>query len=105
MLTVQNDRKFSAFPFCLINCAKVSLGGAWQWYQNSLRTSPVATKAITSCVIGVIGDIVATHLKNRKQAMMTLNERRRNDLLSLRAAINPRRLAIFGAFGLVVTGA
>ena len=35
-------------------------------YSNELKVSPIRTKAITSCVISMLGELIGTALKPRK---------------------------------------
>jgi hypothetical protein len=42
------------------------VGGAVDAYSRELKESPIRTKAITSCAIAMLGELIGTQLKPRK---------------------------------------
>jgi hypothetical protein len=59
-------------------------------YRKRLVVAPMLTKSITSCVIAIAGEIFGSYF--------TASVRR------LPVQISPRRIAVFGLYGLAVTG-
>lgn len=72
-------------------------------YQDSIQTNPLATKAITSCIIALCGELIGSYIKLRKNQQTDTFFGAKQDM-KWSELVNFRRLATFGAFGLVVTG-
>jgi len=62
------------------------------WYQQQLKLRPIRTKAITSCIIALIGEVICQHLKKTDK----------NTPEQVKAA--RKRLFGFALFGLLVNG-
>ena len=77
-------------------------------YQAQLAAEPIKTKVVTSCVISLLGEVMGGYIKNRRHhaAVKALGVRGGRDLASMQAPaiIDPKRLAIFGVYGLAITG-
>ena len=71
-------------------------------YQALLKSHPLSTKAVTSCVIALVGELVGSYLKRRTAAAAAAG--RSTSPESLPPLVNWRRLGIFGAYGLAITG-
>ena len=63
---------------------------AWSDYKYLLQKYPVYTKAVTSAVISVIGEVIGGYIKAKQNGK--------------KFVIQPNRLVMFGTFGLVITG-
>lgn len=72
--------------------------GLLGWYMDSVKTSPLRTKAITSCVIGVVGEVLGALVKSSGSSDWSVFWSNSYDRL------DTRRMACFGTFGLVVSG-
>ena len=80
-------------------------------YQGKLRSEPLKTKMITSCVISLIGEVIGSYIKRGKaRELMNINRNRHNNRNNSSAAmmlpplLDPKRLAIFGVYGFAITG-
>eukprot|EP01038_Epipyxis_sp_PR26KG_P014438 gene14438-19375_t len=74
-----------------------------KWYNQLLKQHPIATKSITSCVIGIMGELIGSYVKR-------LYNKRKNDsnatltISSWAKDISLQRIAVFGFYGLGITG-
>jgi hypothetical protein len=75
-------------------------------YQNSLKENPLETKMITSCIISILGEIIGSYIKqNRYRDLMAANRNNsRYTLAKMPPIIDFKRIAIFGTYGLAITG-
>ena len=77
-------------------------------YQASLKANPLCTKAVTSCVIALAGELIGSYLKLRKRRAEEAEERDRTGQIGASSCqgmvIDYRRLGIFGLYGLAITG-
>jgi alkyl hydroperoxide reductase subunit AhpC len=71
-------------------CLSKFLSGYWKAYKKQIKHSPILTKSITSCIIGLVGEVLGSYSKAQATGS--------------RVSIDPRRMAAFGLYGLVVTG-
>ena len=69
-------------------------------YRSALVHSPLKTKALTSCVISLLGEVLGAYLKRRK---FFLEYKYANPEFAPRL-LDVKRLAIFGFYGLAITG-
>ena len=69
-------------------------------YRSALVTSPLKTKALTSCVISLLGELLGAYIKRRK---FFLEYKYANPAHAPRL-IDIKRFAIFGFYGLAITG-
>lgn len=87
-----------AIPRSMIgNCVHTvssSLTGCLEAYTTALKESPLLTKALTSCVIGLLGELIGTYIQERKK-----NPSECKPLIE-----RIKRLAVFGVYGLAFTG-
>lgn len=51
-------------PLDIAACAHEQLLGLLSKYQNALRSDPLKTKAITSCIVSLFGELVCTYLNS-----------------------------------------
>ena len=65
-------------------------------YQTLLQERPLQTKAATSCLVGLLGELVGSFLKRRRQGL--------DVKASLAGAVDWKRMGIFGFYGLAITG-
>ena len=86
------------------------LGGALEAYNGSMRNSPLRTKALTSCAVALLGEVVGAFLSARASAgVVPVSRHPPSSSSSLSPSswlqlLNARRLVVFGAYGLVITG-
>lgn len=75
-------------------------------YQSQLAAEPFKTKCLTSCVISIVGEVVGSYLKQRKHhALLAANRHNRHmQALPAPALLDPKRIAMFGVYGLAITG-
>lgn len=77
-------------------------------YQYLLRKYPLQTKALTSCFVSVLAEVIGTFIKSRKtnnNTTCTTNTSLVSRLgLGFVKDLNAKRMAIFGVYGLVITG-
>lgn len=69
-------------------------------YRNALRDSPIQTKALTSLVISLLGELFGAYLRRRK-FLATYKYAGAERAPSI---VNLKRLGIFGFYGLAITG-
>lgn len=68
-------------------------------YTLSLQQSPLLTKSLTSCVISMLGELIGSYMRERNNGGL------RDPVNSAKALYEKaRRLAVFGFYGLVITG-
>jgi hypothetical protein len=53
-------------PMEIVSCAQEKLLGLMSMYQSALRTDPLKTKAITSCIVSLFGEVICTYLNATK---------------------------------------
>lgn len=95
------------------------VSSAVEAYSKELKDSPIRTKAITSCAISMLGELIGTYLKPRRPdgsrgntifidnssyLNMYLIGTRRVDLRVVIETVSVRRMAVFAGYGLVITG-
>jgi hypothetical protein len=74
-------------------------------YQDSLRAEPLKTKMLTSCCISLIGEIIGGCIKQQRfKALLASSRNHRNMITNMPPLIDVKRLAIFGFYGLAITG-
>jgi glyoxylate/succinic semialdehyde reductase len=66
------------------------MGGAYSRYKLSLHRYPVYTKSITSCILSIAGEVIASGVKS------VITGERMN--------VDARRVAVFGLYGFLCTG-
>jgi hypothetical protein len=69
-------------------------------YKSALRNSPLQTKALTSLVIGLLGELLGAYLRRRK----FLATYKFASPASAPRLVDFKRLGIFGFYGLAITG-
>lgn len=69
-------------------------------YRSALRDSPVQTKALTSLVISLLGELLGAYLRRRK--FLTAYKYSRAEYAP--PIVDLKRLGIFGFYGLAITG-
>ncbi len=69
-------------------------------YRTALLTSPLKTKALTSCIISLLGEVLGAYIRRRKYF---LEYKYANPEFAPRL-VDVKRLAIFGFYGLAITG-
>lgn len=78
-----------------------AVSSALQWYTGLLKSSPLQTKAITSLLIGIVGEIFGTAIKTRQtNRPATVQEW----VVATGRNLSVRRLACFGLYGYAITG-
>jgi hypothetical protein len=82
------------------------LHGKLGQYQNSLKENPLETKMVTSCIISILGEVIGSYIKqNRYRDLMAANRNNgRYTLAKMPPIIDFKRIAIFGTYGLAITG-
>ena len=60
-----------------------------KFYRESLKTKPLLTKALTSCFIACLGEVLGGLYSKRKYGT---------------PALNARRMSVFAMYGLLVSG-
>lgn len=88
-LALRHSPSSSSLPFSFSRSAKSLLTG----YQSLLQERPLQTKAVTSCVISLLGELIGTYIK-----------RRRTPIGQVPPTVDWRRMGIFGFYGFAVTG-
>ncbi len=69
-------------------------------YRNALRESPIQTKALTSLVISLLGELFGAYLRRRKY----LTTYKYSSAEYAPPMVDLKRLGIFGFYGLAITG-
>ena len=91
VLSDVGDDDFAAVHTVNRQCKRV---GFWSElfarYKESIKSYPIYTKALTSCSIAVVGEVIASVVK-----AFVRNEK---------VDINLHRIGVFGAYGLFITG-
>jgi len=81
------------------------LSGLLAKYQAALGVNPLRTKAITSCIISVIGELIGSYIKYRKRIGDNVAARAVGGrAVPLPNILNWPRIGIFGVYGLAITG-
>ena len=88
-LALRHSPSSSSLPFSFSRSIGCFLSG----YQSLLQNRPLQTKAVTSCVISLLGELIGTYIK-----------RRRTPPGQVLPTPDWRRMGIFGVYGLAVTG-
>ena len=73
-------------------------------YQEQLAAEPFKTKIITSCAISILGEVVGGFIKNRRHHAAITQRGGRPSTLQAPAIFDPKRMALFGVYGLAITG-
>jgi len=71
-----------------------------QAYNDSMKHHPIRTKALTSCFVALLGEVLGAAIVARRSPP----DGERKGLKSWLASLDSRRLAVFGVYGLVITG-
>ena len=69
-------------------------------YRNALRESPIQTKALTSLVISLLGELLGAYFRRRKY----LHTYKYANADQAPPIVDLKRLGIFGFYGLAITG-
>lgn len=75
-------------------------------YQEALSNKPLETKMYTSCVVSLLGEVIGSSIKqSRYRGLMAANKNNnRYTVANMPPVFDLKRLAIFGVYGLALTG-